>query len=223
MATKSKRPQVDRARPVVRTPAKSDADRVKFAQRLATTMPASPNWGQAVDVHPALDRVTKGAAALAANTATIAELKSKLLDAVGTQRALRRDMAVSLRALQSAIEVFAAGRVDVVNGFGFEVVGHTPSTPLAAPFDLTVNPGKLSGELAVSWKKGQARYGFIVQHATDPANQATYSAIAPCTRTKTTLGGLPSGTSVHVRVAAVDPTQASGMSPWSNWYSGTVR
>jgi len=223
MATKSKRPQIDRARPVVGTPAKSDAEWVKFAHEIATTMQASPNWGQAVDVHPALDRVSKGADAIAANAATIAELKLKLRDAAGTQRTLRRDMAVSTRALQSAVEVFAAGRVDVVKGFGFEVVGHTASAPQAAPADLTVNPGKLAGQLAVSWKKGQARNGFIVQHATDPANQATYSAIAPRTRTKTTLGGLPSGTVVHVRVAAVDPTTASGMSPWSDWFSGTVR
>jgi hypothetical protein len=132
-------------------------------------------------------------------------------------------MDVSMRALQSAIEVFAAGSVDVVKSFGFEVMGHTPATPQLAPTELTVNPGKAAGQLAVGWKKGEARHGFVVQHATDLANQASYSAMLPCTRTKTTLGGLPSGTVVQVRVAAVDPTTPTGMSPWSDWRSGTVR
>ena len=70
----------------------------------------------------------------------------------------------------------------------------------------------------------ETRDGVIDPHVwTDPANAATYSAIVPCTKTRYTLGGAPSGSIVHLRVAAVDATLPSGMGPWSAWASGTAR
>jgi hypothetical protein len=44
----------------------------------------------------------------------------------------------------------------------------------------------------------------------------------PCTKTRYTIEGAPSAI-VHLRVAAVDPTQKSGQGPWSAWASGTAR
>jgi hypothetical protein len=62
-----------------------------------------------------------------------------------------------------------------------------------------------------------------VQHATDAANPATYSPSLACTKSKFTLTGATSGSSVSFRVAAIDPSSATGQTAWSGWVVGTVR
>jgi len=82
-----------------------------------------------------------------------------------------------------------------------------------------MSPARRLGEVTGGWTRGTATHGFVAQHATD----ATYSAIAPVTKTKYTLGGLPSGSVVYLRIAAIDPTAPSGIGPGSAWASGTAR
>ena len=48
--------------------------------------------------------------------------------------------------------------------------------PLPMPANLTGLPGIAVGDARISWALGLARHGFLVQHATDVANPATYSA-----------------------------------------------
>jgi len=83
--------------------------------------------------------------------------------------------------------------------------------------------GKAAGEVVLTWHRGNAAHGFLVQHATDVANPATYSLLMASTRAKYTLKGAQSSTIVHFRVAAIDPASATGASPWSDWVAGTVR
>ena len=93
---------------------------------------------------------------------------------------------------------------------------------LFAAFGITGSPGATVGTATWKWPRGLAKHGFLVQHATDVANVATYSPQLACTKTRYTLGGLvPSGSSVCLRVAAVDPHAATAQSPWSVWVSGT--
>jgi hypothetical protein len=95
---------------------------------------------------------------------------------------------------------------------------------LVAPEGLATSPGANAGQAAVKWERGQARHGFLVQHATDVANPATFSQPTACTKITFTLSGLaPSGSSVFFRVAAVDPHAPTGQSPWSGWVSATVK
>jgi hypothetical protein len=86
-----------------------------------------------------------------------------------------------------------------------------------------VTPGKGLGEAVFAWKRGSARHGFIVQHATDVANPATISGNIPCTRAKYTLKGGQPLMLVHFRVAAVDPTVEGGHGPFSDWVAGMAR
>jgi hypothetical protein len=95
---------------------------------------------------------------------------------------------------------------------------------LAAVDGITGSPGATAGQATWKWPRGNARHGFLVQHATDVANAATYSPQLACTKTRYTLGGLaPSGSTVSLRVAAVDPHAPTAQSPWSVWVSATVR
>ena len=77
--------------------------------------------------------------------------------------------------------------------------------------------------MEASWDKGIAIHGFVVQHATDPANPATVSGSIPWTRTTFKIDGLPSKANVSVRVAAIDPASPEGQSPWSAWVVGNAR
>ena len=120
----------------------------------------------------------------------------------------------------SAVEVISQGSADAVHALGFDVSTHVVVGPLPAPSGVVARPGTVGGEAVVSWDKGSARHGFIVQHATDVANPATVSTI-PCTKTKFTLEGATPLSTVHFRVAAIDPT--TGVSPWSDWVTSTVR
>jgi hypothetical protein len=222
-ANTSKGPHVDDARPILRLPKRTDVDRVKSAQSMGLSVQASANWGQATAVQAALPAVTKSGSDIAANAKVIADLQTQLRNAVAQQRILRRGFGVSVRALLNAVEVFAQGSVDTVKSFGLEVLSRTAHGPLPAPASLFVQTGKLVGQVTAKWVKGLAGNGFVVQHATDITNPATYSALQPSTKTSCTLTGLTSGTSVHVRVAAVDPAAPQDLGPWSDWASGTVR
>jgi hypothetical protein len=78
------------------------------------------------------------------------------------------------------------------------------------------------GEVRATWSRGTAK-GFVLQYAMDPSNPTTLSTPVSMTRTKYTLDGQPSGSTVHFRVAAMDSTETSGHGPWSAWVAGTVR
>jgi hypothetical protein len=120
--------------------------------------------------------------------------------------------------------VVCEGSADAVKGFSLEVITRTTASSLAAPEGLVTSPGAGVGQAAVKWARGLARHGFLVQHTTDVANTATYSAPTACTRVTFTLSGLaPSGSSVFFRVAAIDPRAPAGQSPWSGWVSATVK
>jgi hypothetical protein len=139
---------------------------------------------------------------------------------LGSRRAWR---AAKKQVLGTA-DVLCAGSADDLKAYGFEVLSRTsPGAAIATPDGLTTMAGKAVGEATVSWPKGGARHGFVVQHGTDVANQATYSAPIPSTTRKFTLKGGVSGSNVYFRVAAIDPSSSTGMTAWSAWVSGTVR
>jgi len=119
--------------------------------------------------------------------------------------------------------VYCGGSADKVKGFFLDVVKHTTIGALAAPIGLVVNPGTVPGDVVSKWKKGVARHGFVVQHATDPSTPATISANIPSTKASFKLTGLTSGTNVSVRIAAIDPASPTGQSPWTAWVVGNAR
>ncbi len=163
------------------------------------------------------------AASLDAGLTTIANLKAQLKTAVAAQRATRQDWAVSTAHMLSTATVFCSGSAEKVTGFGLDVETHQRLGALAAPADLTVNPGKGSGEAVASWTRGNALHGFVVQHATDAGNPASFSAPQAWTKSKFTLSGLATSATVSFRVAAIDPSSPTGQSPWSAWVVGNAR
>ena len=219
----SKNNAVDRAVPTIQAPKRTDAEKVTLTKSVTAAMQASSHWQAATDAQKAVAALGQHADGIAAKAAVVAALRAQLATAEGDLTLLRRDWRFALGHLVSTVKVFASGSADIVTSLGFQVVAHGPSDLLLAPAGLSVNTGKEHGTVTALWKKGRKRYGFVVQHATDPANAATYSAPQPSTRSKYTLGGLPSGANVYVRVAAVDPKAQTDLSPWSEWASAMAR
>ena len=220
---RSKTPPIDRAVPTLRKPKTTDVEKVQATRSTTQGMQSSASWAAATDVQGAVKIWNTNADDLEANAKEIAKLKDQLKTAEAKQRTLRRDWQASTGQVLSTVKVFCAGSADLVKGFNIDVLTHTVMGALGAPENLAVSPGMQPGDVVAAWAKGNARHGFVVQYATDVANTATYSAQMPCTKRKFTATGLPSGTVVHFRVAAIDPTVKTGVSPFSTWVAGTVK
>jgi hypothetical protein len=221
--SKSKKPPVDRAVATTKQATVTDAQKVSVTHSLAQGMAQSPGWASAPAVQAAVKAWSAEADAIAATAATIASLRAQLKAAEATQAGNRRDWGTAKSQVMIAVTVACGGSADRVKAFTLDVVSHGRHGALEAPIDLTVKAGTVLGASALAWAKGVAIHGWVVQHAADPTNAATLSALIPCTRPKLTLGGLTPGGSVSARVAAIDPTSPNGMSPWSAWASGSVR
>jgi hypothetical protein len=212
---------VDHAKAVLPQPKRTDVEKIAATRTLTPAIQASPNWGAAVEVQTAVANLNQDANALEAKAQAAETLRTQFAAAMSDLRIARRNWKVSESHLMSTVNVFAKGSVDTVKSFALEVQTRVPTGAPVAPADLVVLRGTKAGEALVKWtRERKATKGFVVQHATDSANPATYSAIEPTTKSKYTLEGLPSGTTVYVRVAAIDPNEGRG--PWSGWAAGTI-
>jgi hypothetical protein len=189
-------------------------------------MKASASWPQAADVQTAVAKWSTAASDIAANAAVVAQLKDQLAAAVGKQRSLRHTWSVCTSQVLTSVDAFCANSPALIEGFGLVAVTNTAHALLGVPTDIATSPGPLPGESRLTWARGLAIHGFLVQHATDTGNPATMSPSIPCSKVKYTYAPLPappSGSSVFFRLAAIDPHAAIGQSPWSAWVAGTVR
>ena len=220
MTTPTKTKHID---PVLSAPVTTDADKVALTRAHTTSAQASPDWPNALDVQAAVGKWGKAADTLETNGKTVAALRKQLADAETQQQMLRLAWTACTRSVLIAVAIYCAGAAKTILGLGFGTRSKTSLGPLAMVEGLTSALGKLSGQALVAWTRGQAHHGFLVQHATDANNQATWSAPIPCTKTKMLLEGLPPGSTVYVRVCAIDPSQKGGQAPWSAWMAATAR
>src|SRR5262249_22458247 len=138
---------------------------------------------------------------LEANAGTIASIRDQLRTAESKQRSLRRAWRAATGQGLRAGHDGGHGSAHAQEEPGVDVRTYALNGALPAPEGLGVWAGKLPGEVEAGWSRGRARCGFAVQHATEPANPATYSAVIPWTKTNYTLGSSPSGATVYLRVA----------------------
>ena len=209
--------------PVTKGKSTTDADKVTLTQNHTAAAKDSPDWTKATDVQTAVTNWNTAATSLGTNAQLVTSLRLQLATAETQQRALRLVWGASTRAVLISVALYSAGVAKTIVGLGFGTRSHGHLGPLAAVAGLVSKLGKVAGETIVEWERGDARHGFLVQHATDVTNTATYSTPQACTKVKIALDGLPSGSVVNVRVCAIDPTQKTGQAPWSAWIAATVR
>lgn len=224
MPNKATAKPVDRAEPTIKKATRTDSQKVDVAHSTTASMAKSPLWASSPDVQSAATAWNKTADDLASNAKVISDLRNQLKTAESKQQQTRRSYRACKRQVLSTVSLVCAGSADSVKGFSLDVITRATASLLEAVEGITTSPGKVAGEATAQWARGLARHGFLVQHATNAADPATYSANIAWTKTKYTLGGAgPSGSSVYFRVAAVDPRSPTGQSPWSAWVAATVK
>ena len=223
MSKKKGKPVDPRAVPTIRKPVGTDATKVAVTRSTSTAMKGSSLWQGSPALQAAVTTWNAAADAMETTAKASHDLRAQLAVLAASQQGHRRDWNVAKKRVISESEVATQGSADQVRALGLDVVTRGSTGQLAAPSGLSTALGKAAGEADLAWHRDRAGHGFIVQHATDVANQATYSANTPCTKTKFTLKGAQSQSVVHFRVAAIDPSSATGQSPWSEWVAGTVR
>jgi hypothetical protein len=220
----SKTKPVDRAVPLLRKPKQTDAMKVATTTATVTAMQGSSLWNSNPALQASANAWSAASTAISTNAALIADLRSKLAVALADQRSNRRNWTDALKHTLATVSTLTQGSSDAVHGLGFDVRTHiTPGSSTTTPAGLAALPSKVVGEAIIHWVRGGAKHGFLVQHATDVANAATFSAVIACTKTKFKLDGLASGSTVHFRVAAIDPSVPVGQSPWSDWVAAQAR
>ena len=223
MSKKAKANPVVRVRPGISKPTVTDAQKVDTTRTSTVAMKASTDWQSAADVQTSVAGWNKSADDIEANAKIVAQLTDQLKTAVSKQRTLRQKWSVCTKQVVTSVDSYCENSLVKIQGFGLAAIKHALHPLLDAPVDIATSPGPLPGEASVTWTRGLAA-GFLVQHATDTANPATYSPSIPCSKVKFTLtGASPSGSSVYFRLAAIDPHAPLGQSPWSAWVAATVK
>jgi hypothetical protein len=217
---------VVRVRPSLGKPRKTSGQIVDTTHSSVAAMKASSEWANAADVQTAVAKWSTAADEIAGNAAIIAQLKDQLKAAVAKQRTLTHTWSVCTQQVLTSVDAYCANSPVKIQSFGLVAVTATAHALLDVPTDIASSPGPLPGESRFTWARGLAIHGFLVQHATDTGNPASFSPATPCSKVRFTFSPppvLPSGSSVYLRVAAIDPHAALGQSPWSAWVAGTIR
>jgi uncharacterized protein (DUF1800 family)/fibronectin type 3 domain-containing protein len=111
-------------------------------------------------------------------------------------------------------------KVAGVNGAGAGPMSNeataTPRAPLAAPVNLTANPG--DAQITLTWSAVNGATAYNVYRGTASGGQASTPVASNVTATSFTNTGLTNGTKYYFKVAAVN---GSITSPMSNEASGT--
>ena len=221
--SKTKAKPVDRAMPTIRKPKSTDVTRVATTRSTTTAMKGSSLWSGSPELQAANTAWNSAADALEGNAKAISNLRSQLATLEASQRTLRVGWTAATKRMIGIATVVCQGSADNVHALGLDVFTHAAPGAVATPAGLTGKPGSLPGQALLAWHRGSAKHGFLVQHAADVANQATWSVLIPSTRAKYTFdGGQPQST-MHFRVASIDSTSSTGMSPWTDWIATTLR
>jgi hypothetical protein len=221
--SKTKKPVVDRAVATTKRSTRTDVEKVQVTHEISAAMPQSSDWATATDLQTLVKAWVADADAIDAQAKVVAGHRADLKTSVAKLLTLRRDWQVSRTQVLSAATALCSGSADRVKALNLDVLTHERRGLLEALSGVTVTPGKFPGDVVVAWARGLAEHGFLVQHATNPADAATISASIPCTRRKLTLSGMPVGANLSCRVAAIDPASPSGMTAWSAWVVGNAR
>ena len=191
MSTKKAKP-VDQAMPTIRKPKGKDGEKISVTRSATTAMTGSSLWSGSPELQAANAAWNKAADALESNGKIVRDLRTQLGLAEATQRELRHGWIAATKHMTGVATVVCKGSADNVHALGFDVATRVAAGPLGAPEGLTAKQGSKAGQVVLTWDRGNANHGSLVMHATDVANQATWSVPIPCTRARYTLDGAPS-------------------------------
>jgi hypothetical protein len=225
MSNHSTGKSASRAKPKMNQARSTVADKVALTRNVTSAAKQSPHWASATVLQGAVTAWNGTADAIAASDAAVRQLREQLKAAVRNLEIQTQQWGVEANHVLSNVDIICGGDREMIQSFGLQAVVRGSAQPVPVPTAITTSPGKLSGTGVIRWTLGgqKARHGFLLQRATDVANAATYSTPVACTKRRYVLTGASPASVVHVRIASVDPSSATGQSAWSDWVAVSVR
>ena len=185
---------------------------ITYAIGIVTAMTGNPAFPSPI---PALALVTAAVNALqVAETAALTRAKGTAA-ARNAKRATLVDLLEQLKAyVQAQANATPDNAANIIQSAGLAV----RKTPTHAARTFTVNPGAVSGSVKLYTKSVGSRSAYLWEYSTDAGK--TWVAAPVTVQARTTITGLPPGTTVLFRVQTVSKT---GEGDWSQVLSHLVK
>jgi hypothetical protein len=215
------KPKVDHATPQITETSQSAEQLFEDGTKIVANITASTALTNAPDVQTALKALGAANAALGTNNASKAAGRLQLDTALTAEGPLVRRWGIRKRALVSAIEVAGDGSADLVAAFNVAVEKREPRPDAVVPVNLRPMKTAKSGCASVRWDTTAGATGYMLQHATNPADPTTYSPQIHVSAAKYRLPGTP-GATVYFRVLALDASLPLGQTAFCAWVAAIV-
>src|SRR5437588_12419922 len=191
-------------------------EKIARSQQIVAALTGNPNFAAP---HPPLAQVTAAINELeaASNAVQAARQEAKAKTAAQHDKEEALDRMVT--QVVAHVESVAGDDEQLIMSAGLDVRGSvafasaSASATHSAPTALTATFGDHDGEPDLTWDTVRGARSYVVERSPDPPTETSWVHAAVCTRSKTTIEDLTSGTRYWFRVAAVT---ATGQSPWSN-------
>jgi hypothetical protein len=209
---------VDHATPQITEPMETAEEMVTTGNDTIAKINASAAIANAPEVATNLKAWGVVLTALATNNTSKSAAKTQLSLAETAEPALMRRCRVRRNLVLGAVQSFGDGAAQAVQSLNMAVEEREP-TPLAiTPQNLRSMKKKVPTSAAVRWDPTPGAKGYLLQHATNPADPTTYSPQISLTAAKYYLGGQTPGATVYFRVLACDgrlvPTGQTAFTAW---------
>ncbi len=215
--------KVDRATPQIVEKGKSAEDLVSSGTTIINDITSSVGYAAgAPDVQAKLAVFTTANTNLGSNNKSKAAGKLQFDTAVVAEGPLVRRWGIAKRALVSAIEVVGDGSAQVVQGFNVGVEVRQEKSEATVPVNLRPMKARVPDTASVRWDPTDGAKGYMLQHATNPADATTYSGQIHVSAAKYKLGGQVPGTTIYFRVLALDASLPNGQTAYTAWLAVMV-
>jgi hypothetical protein len=209
---------VDHATPQITEPMETAEEMVTTGNDTIAKMNASTGIASAPEVQTNLKAWALVLALLATNNTTKASAKGQLTQAETAEPALMRRCRVRRNLVLGAVQAFGDGAAQVVQSLNVAVATRVPKPLAITPVNLHPMKKKMPTYASVRWNPTPGAHGYLLQHATNPADPTTYAAPISVTAAKYHLTGQTPGVTVYFRVLACDarlvPTGQSAFTAW---------
>jgi hypothetical protein len=213
---------VDRATPQIQEPTVTPEQKVATGNDTLAKINASTNIASATDVASAAKLWAAANTALDTNNQAKTKARSDLATAETNEPALLRRWQVRKDATLTAIEAFGDGSKQLVQSFNVPVEERRARPTPGVPVNLRPMKIKTPTFASVRWDPTLGARGYLVQHATNPADATTYSAQIATSQARYHLAAQTTGTTIYFRVLACNKALPNGQTAYTAWVSVLV-
>lgn len=182
----------------------------------------SPQLPSAPDVQANLALFQAENANLDANNQKKEKLRQQLAQAEADEVTIVRRWSLRRQGLLHAVSVFCDGSKEKVQAFNLGVLQRNKLPPAVVPTNLHQARSDKPTTPVVVWDRVKGSDGYLVQHATNPADPATYAQPVMCKRARFALPGQMLAGTLHFRVLSLDPALPGGQSDYCAWVAVIV-